>query len=113
MKRGNLLLYFCSCLEIQALACICTYINTNSGTCTQVYIKHVKCLSVFEMKEMGSLSNLENTSQKRGGWVIWVKCKKSLNKLVRKGKIESGRWKPECSRRETGTYVECGNGENE
>lgn len=33
----------------------------------QVYIKHVKCLSVFEMKEMGSLSNLENTSQKKGG----------------------------------------------
>lgn len=67
VKGGNLLLCFCSCLETQVLACVYIYIHANSGTYTLFYIKHVKHLPVFERKEMGSLSNLKNTSQKGGG----------------------------------------------
>lgn len=51
VRRGNLLLCFCCCLETQVLACIFVYIHTNSGTCTQLYIKHVKRLPVSEKKK--------------------------------------------------------------
>lgn len=37
-----------------------------------------------------------------------MKHKKNLNKLVIKRKIEFVRWKPECNRREMGTYVAAG-----
>lgn len=105
LRRGNLLSCFCSCLETQVLACIYIYICSNSGRCPQLYLKHGKCLPVLAIKEMSTLSNLKNTSQQKGGGIIWIKNKKSLNKLSRK----SGRWKSECNRRETGTCMESGN----
>lgn len=51
VRRGNLLLCFCCCLETQVLACICVCIHTNSSTCTQLCIKRVKHLPVFEKKK--------------------------------------------------------------
>lgn len=72
------------------MAHIYIYIHSNSGTCTQLYLKHAKRLPVLAIKVMGTLSSLKNTSQKRGGGIIWIKDKKSLNKLSRNEKLVGG-----------------------
>lgn len=101
LKKKYILSCFCCCLETQVLACIYIYIHSNSGRCTQLHVKHAKCLPVLAIKEMGTLSNLKNASQKRAGGIIWIKDKKSPNKLSRNGKLVGGR--------EMGTCMESGN----
>lgn len=71
-------------------ACIYIYIHSNSGTGTRLYLKHAKLPPVLGIKEMSTLSNLKNTSQKRGGEIIWIKSKNSLNKLSRNEKLVGG-----------------------
>lgn len=90
LKRGNLLSRFRSCLETQVLVFIYVYVHSNSGRCPHLYLKHEKCLPVLAIKEMGALSNLKNTNQKRGGGIIWIKNKTSLNKLSRNERLVGG-----------------------
>lgn len=65
VKRGNLSSCFCSGLETHVLACYYICVHTNTSTCTQLYVKHVKHLPVFAVKEMGGLSNPEIPAKKR------------------------------------------------
>lgn len=90
LKRGNLLSCFLSWLETQVLVSIYIYIHSNSSRCPQLYLKHAKCLPMPAIKEMSTLSNLKNTSQKGVGGIIWIKNKKSQNKLSRNEKVVGG-----------------------